>query len=119
MKPDEREQHKQAFINRPDYKIILGTYGALGTSHTLTVASNIIFYDEAWVPADMEQASDRAHRPGQTHPVNIYTLITKDTVDSKVHQILYTKEGISKYIVDNAIDIHSRPELFDLLMSRD
>lgn len=116
MNPDDREKHKQVFINNPNYKIMIGTVGALGTSHTLTVANNIIFYDEAWTPADMEQASDRVHRPGQTQTIHTYTLITKDTVDERVHDILYTKDGVSKYIVDNQVDIHNHPELLDMLL---
>ena len=48
--------------------------------------------------------------------MNIYTLLAKGTVEERVHNIVYRKEGISNYIVDN-IDIHSNPELFDLLLS--
>lgn len=116
MKDEVREKNKHVFMTNPDYTIILGTIGALGTMHTLTAAQNVIFYSEPWTPADKSQASDRVYRIGTTASVNIYTLIVKDTVDEKVHNILYRKEGISNYIVDN-IDIHSNPELFDLLLS--
>ena len=67
-------------------------------------------------PSDKEQAEDRAHRIGTKYPINIYTLITKDTIDERVEDILYTKSGISKYIVDNKLDIRKNPELFDLLI---
>lgn len=116
MKPEEREKHKSAFINNPERRVMIGTIGALGTSHTLTVARNVIFYDSPWNPADIEQAEDRCHRPGSTGSVSIYTLITRDTVDEKVHQILSNKEGTAKYIVDNQLDLRSHPELFDLLL---
>lgn len=118
MKPDDREKHKQAFLNDPQRRIMLGTIGALGTSHTLTVARNVIFYDSPWNPADIEQAEDRCHRPGTTDTVFVYTLITKDTVDEKVHEILSKKEGTANYIVDNELDLRSHPELFNLLLSR-
>lgn len=118
MPPDEREAHKNRFKTDPESRIIIGTYGALGTSHTLTVANHVFFYDETWVPSEMQQAEDRVHRPGQTNTVNLYKLITVDTVDERVHNILYTKEGISEYIVDDKLDIHSHPEIFDLLLSR-
>ena len=116
MSSDEREKHKQAFINDPERRIILGTVGALGTSHTLTVARNVIFYDSPWNPSDIEQAEDRCHRPGTTSTVFVYSLITKGTVDEKVHQILSKKEGTANYIVDNELDLRSHPELFDLLL---
>lgn len=116
MSPDEREKHKQAFINDPERRVMIGTVGALGTSHTLTVARNVIFYDSPWNPADIEQAEDRCHRPGTTSSVFVYSLITKDTVDEKVHEILSRKEGTANYIVDNELDLRSHPELFDLLL---
>lgn len=118
MGADERQSHKDRFRNDPQSRIMIGTYGALGTSHTLTVANHVFFYDEAWVPAEMEQAEDRVHRPGQCSTVNLYRLISVDTVDEKVHNILYTKEGISEYIVDGKLDMHNHPEIFDLLLSR-
>lgn len=118
MSPDDREKHKQAFINDPERRIMLGTVGALGTSHTLTVARNVIFYDSPWNPADIEQAEDRCHRPGTTNSVFVYTLVTRGTVDEKVHEILSRKEGTANYIVDNELDLRSHPELFDLLLKQ-
>lgn len=117
MSPDDREKHKDAFINDPSRRVMLGTVGALGTSHTLTVARNVIFYDSPWNPADIEQAEDRCHRPGTINSVFVYSLITKGTVDEKVHDILSKKEGTANYIVDNELDLRSHPELFDLLLS--
>lgn len=118
MSSEDREKHKQAFINDPERRIMLGTIGALGTSHTLTVARNVIFYDRPWNPADIEQAEDRCHRPGTTNSVFVYTLVTRGTVDEKVHEILSRKEGTANYIVDNELDLRSHPELFDLLLKQ-
>lgn len=117
MSAEDREKHKRVFIENPAYKIMLGTVGALGTSHTLTVARNVIFYDQPWNPADIEQCEDRCHRPGTSQSVNVYTLITKDTIDEKVHDIISKKEGTSKYIVDNELDLHNNPELVSLLLN--
>ena len=119
MKPELREKHKQVFIHNPEYTVMVGTIGAMGTSQTLTVARNVIFYDEPWTPSDKEQAEDRAYRIGTKDSVNIFTLMSKDTVDDRVHDILYTKEGISKFIVDGKIDIRNNPRLFDLLLGRE
>lgn len=114
-----KQMHKRVFINNPEYTVLLGTIGAMGTSHTFTVAKNVIFYDEPWNPSDKEQAEDRAHRIGTDHSLNIYTIITRNTVDDKVHDILYRKKGISSYIVDNKLDLKNHPELFDILTSID
>lgn len=115
MSNDLREKHKRIFINNPEYKVMIGTIGALGTTHTLTVAKNVIFYDEPWNPSDREQAEDRVHRIGTHDSVNIYTLISSGTIDDSVHHILETKQGISNYIVDNKLDF-SDTELVSLLL---
>lgn len=112
-----KEQHKKAFIENPEVKVLIGTIGAIGTSSTLVVANNLIFIDEPWNPSDRLQAEDRIHRIGATKSANIYTIIAKDTVDDSVHTILEDKELISKYIVDGVIDIRKNPELFKQLLS--
>lgn len=117
MKEDVRQHHKHVFKTNPEYTIIIGTIGALGTMHNLQEASNIIFLDEPWNASDFKQAEDRAHRAdSKQNCLNIYSIITKGTVDEKVHDIMYTKDDIAGYIVDN-IDIRNNPELFDLLLS--
>lgn len=112
MSSELREKHKKVFMTNPEYKVLLGTIGAAGTSNTFTVANTVIFYDEPWTPADKVQAEDRAHRLGTTKVVNIITLMTKGTVDERVHDILYQKEGISNFIVDNKLDFDHNPSLF-------
>ena len=119
MSVEAREESKRIFMADPNYKIIIGTVGAMGTSHTLTAASNIIFYDEPWTPADKQQCIDRAHRIGTTQSLNIYTIITKDTIDERVHNILYSKAMITKYIVDNKLDIKNNPKLLDFLLGKE
>lgn len=116
MKEDIREQHKHKFMTDPNCKILLGTIGAAGTTHTFTAANNVIFLDEPWTATDKLQAIDRVHRIGATKTINIYTLITRDTIDEIVHNILYTKEGVANYIVDNKLDVKAHPELVDILL---
>lgn len=113
----ERQSHKEKFVNNPEYTVMLGTTAALGITHTLTVARNVIFYDEPWTSTDKVQAEDRIHRPGTKEPVNIYTLITVNTVDEVVHNILKEKQNISNYILDNQLDLRHNPELFDMLLA--
>lgn len=117
MSEADREKHKYVFQNNPEYTVLLGTIGAGGTTHTFTAASNVIFYDEPWNATDKEQAIDRTHRIGAKKTIYIYTVLAKDTVDDRVHDILFTKLGISQYIVDNKLDLRKNPRLFDLLLS--
>lgn len=119
MPAAEREKHKKVFQNNPEYKVLLGTIGAAGTCQTFTAARNVIFYDSPWNPSDKEQASDRIYRIGTTQSVNIFTLVTKDTVDDRVEQVLATKEGVANYIVDGKLDLRNNPQLFDFLLGND
>ena len=88
------------FQNNDNCNILIGTVGALGTGVTLTSANNVIFMDEPWTDAQKEQAIDRTHRIGQTNSVNIYTLITKDTIDERVHELVRMKGDLSNAIID-------------------
>jgi SNF2 family DNA or RNA helicase len=55
-----------------------------GTGLNLTAADYIIHMDPWWNPAVEDQASDRAHRIGQTRPVTVYRLVLKGTVEQKI-----------------------------------
>lgn len=81
-------------------KVILGTTPALGTGYTLTAANTVIFIDEPWSKAIKDQAEDRCHRIGTKGTVNIITLICKDTIDERIHQIIKDKGELSDHIVD-------------------
>lgn len=116
MSQNERESDKKKFISDPSCKVIMGTIGALGTSHTLTVANNVIFIDEPWNMATLEQAEDRCHRVTSTGTTNIFTLITRGTIDEKIHDILNRKGVMSNFIVDDKIDVRNNPELIRYLV---
>ena len=118
MSDADREKHKRVFINNPNYKVMLGTVGALGVNHTLTVANNVIFYDSPWNKATKEQCEDRCHRISSTLPVNIYTLVTKGTIDEVVEKILSDKGDIAQFIVDGQLNLRRNPELFAKLLGR-
>lgn len=119
MSESERQKHKRVFMNNPEYTVMIGTIGALGTTHTLTAANNIIFYDEPWTYADKLQAEDRCHRISAKKSVNVYTLISKDTIDERVHDIVYSKKDTSDYLVDNKLDFKNNPNLVATLLGKD
>lgn len=63
----------------------------------------MIFIDTPWTDAVFQQACDRIYRIGTKRPVFIYNLITKDTIDERVSDILKDKKAISEYVIDNQI----------------
>lgn len=96
----DRQAQVDLFQNNDDYKICVGTIGAMGTGLTLTAASYVIFIDSPWNMANKEQAEDRAYRIGTTENVTIYTLVCENTIDQKIEQIINSKEMLSSALVD-------------------
>lgn len=104
-KDDVNHDNEHLFQDDPNCKVLVGTTGALGTGFTLTAATYEIFMDEPWNKKEKEQAEDRAHRIGTTDPVIIKTLITKDTIDERIQQIVLKKGAMSDAIVDGKVDV--------------
>ena len=97
------------------YDVLVGSTGAMGTGLTLTAATVEIFMDEPWNRAKKEQAEDRCHRTGTTENVTIYTLLTKGTIDERIHEIVYEKGEVADFLVDG--EIKDKGALVDYLLS--
>ncbi|CAN6199966.1 unnamed protein product [Urochloa humidicola] len=69
------------FQNKDDIKAAVLSIRAGGYGLTLTAASTVIFAELSWTPGDIIQAEDRAHRIGQVSSVNIYYLLSNETID--------------------------------------
>lgn len=91
------------FQNKPENKVFIGTWQKCGTGLTLTAASYMIFIDTPWTDAAFTQACDRIYRIGTNKPVTIYNLITTDSVDEQVLEIINDKAAISDYVLDGTI----------------
>ena len=114
------DTNRQHAINRfqedKNCMIMVGTIGALGTGVTLTAGTVEIFLDEPWNKALKNQAEDRCHRIGQNNNVTIYTLLTKDTIDERIHELVERKGALSDAIVDGKIT-QNKAELLEFLLS--
>lgn len=114
-KDDQNHDHERQFQDDPDTKVCVGTIGSLGTGFTLTAANYEIFVDEPWNKKEKEQAEDRAHRIGTTSTVFINTLITKDTIDERINELVIRKGMMSDAIVDREVHGISKSDLMFLL----
>ncbi|MBX7059118.1 MAG: DEAD/DEAH box helicase [Leptospirales bacterium] len=65
-------------------KFFLISLRAGGVALTLNRADTVIHLDPWWNPAAENQASDRAHRIGQTRPVMIYKMVSRGSVEERV-----------------------------------
>ncbi len=113
---EEREQAKNSFQNDKNCKVIVGTTGAMGTGLTLTAGTVEIFLDEPWNRANKEQAEDRCHRVGTTENVTIYTLMAKNTIDERIHQLVYKKGEMADMLVDGKVPTN-KEDIIDFLLS--
>eukprot|EP01028_Stygiella_incarcerata_P005798 TRINITY_DN24069_c0_g1_i3.p1 TRINITY_DN24069_c0_g1~~TRINITY_DN24069_c0_g1_i3.p1 ORF type:complete len:1230 (-),score=366.03 TRINITY_DN24069_c0_g1_i3:357-3707(-) len=70
--------------------------GGLGIN--LTAADTVIFYDHDWNPTMDEQATDRAHRIGQTKQVSVYHMVAARTIEERILQRAHEKHTIQKTV---------------------
>src|SRR5262249_57677833 len=74
--------------------VFLISLKAGGRGLNLTAADTVIHYDPWWNPAVEHQATDRAHRIGQTKPVFVYKLIAADTAQDPIIQLQDKKDPL-------------------------
>lgn len=86
-------------FNEDDTPLFLISLKAGGTGLNLTGADVVIHYDPWWNTAAQDQATDRAHRIGQTKIVTVYKLIVKGTIEEKIQQMQEKKRALADEIL--------------------
>jgi SWI/SNF-related matrix-associated actin-dependent regulator 1 of chromatin subfamily A len=97
----ERAQIEQDFQGGK-YVGIGATIAAASTALTLTRASNVLFVDLSWVPADNSQAEDRCYRIGTKNAVLVTHLVSNHPLDQHVRKLIARKMGIVEGSVEQA-----------------
>ena len=97
-KPEMRQELCDRF-NGGEGQVFLISLKAGGTGLNLTGADLVIHYDPWWNPATEDQATDRAHRIGQTRDVTVLKLIAQDTIEEKVMDLSKRKRAIFDRVV--------------------
>lgn len=82
-----------------DAPVFLISLKAGGTGLTLTAADIVIHYDPWWNVAAQNQATDRAHRIGQTRNVSVFKLIAKDTIEEKIVEMQEEKRHLAEQVI--------------------
>ena len=82
--------------------VFLISLKAGGVGLNLTAADYVIHMDPWWNPAVEDQASDRAHRIGQTRPVTIYRLVTEGTIEEQIVDLHHKKRDLADQLLDGA-----------------
>ncbi|HEY6934230.1 MAG TPA: SNF2-related protein [Marmoricola sp.] len=116
----ERESMVAAFQSGAA-PVFLLSLKAGGTGLNLTRADHVVHVDRWWNPAVEDQATDRAHRLGQTRPVQVHRLVTEGTIEQKIGELLLRKRGLADAVLgrgETALTELSDDELRDLVTLR-
>jgi SWI/SNF-related matrix-associated actin-dependent regulator 1 of chromatin subfamily A len=99
----KRQEIVRTFQNDPSCKLLIGNIKAAGVGLTLTAASNCLFLELPWTPAELKQATDRLCRIGQTVPVTVWFLLVKDSIETKIMKMLDGKNKILSKVLDGTV----------------
>ncbi|HEY8340279.1 MAG TPA: DEAD/DEAH box helicase, partial [Egibacteraceae bacterium] len=79
--------------------VLVVSLRAGGTGLNLTAATHVLHYDRWWNPAVEDQATDRAHRIGQTRTVEVHKLVTAGTLEERIAEVLEGKRALADSVV--------------------
>ena len=116
-KVEDRIQLVDEFNDNSDVKVFLISLKAGGTGLNLTGADMVIHYDPWWNISTENQATDRAYRIGQKNNVQVYKLITKNSIEEKIYELQERKAQLADNMLDTKtkfISKLSKDEIMDL-----
>lgn len=105
-------------FNMGEKKFFLISLKAGGTGLNLVGADTVIHFDPWWNPAVEDQATDRAYRIGQENKVQVYKLITKNTIEERINELKDKKREVADSLIktgETFINKLSEEELVSIL----
>jgi len=114
MTPKARQAEVDRFQKTNQVPIFLLSLKAGGTGLNLTGADTVVHFDPWWNPAIEAQATDRAHRIGQTKVVTSYKLIASGTVEEKVLGLQAEKRALLADVFEASEAAASKLSIADL-----
>jgi len=105
-----REENVVKFNTDPNLKVfLLSDAGNSGLN--LQIADVIIHCDMVWNPAKMIQRNGRAHRIGQQNRVNVINILTENTIEEKVYNLLQSKSDLFNRIIEDEQNLNLTKEI--------
>ena len=105
-------------FNNGSIPVFLISLRAGGTGLNLTGADVVIHYDPWWNAAVQDQATDRAHRIGQTKVVTVYSMIAKNTIEEKIMKMQERKKDLADEVLSGettGLSSLTREDLLEML----
>ena len=100
----KREEMVEEFQKAEEPQVFLLSLRAGGLGLNLTAARHVFHFDRWWNPAVENQATDRAHRIGQTKTVQVHKFVTLGTVEERIDKLLEDKSQLADNIVGSGDD---------------
>ncbi|KZN36963.1 hypothetical protein N480_17010 [Pseudoalteromonas luteoviolacea S2607] len=100
--PAKQRQHSVNAFAKGEGEVFLISLKAGGSGLNLTAADYVIHMDPWWNPAVEAQASDRAHRIGQSRPVTIYRMIASNTIEEKILAMHNQKRDLAQQVLSGS-----------------
>lgn len=116
--PKQKRAEMVDSFQQDDVPVFSISLKAGGTGLNLTAADIVIHYDPWWNTAVENQASDRAHRIGQTNIVTVYRLIVQDTIEESIIELQSQKADLASEILsveEMSSSSLTREQLMDIL----
>ena len=96
----ERQETIDRFTNGDEPRVLVCSIGAAGVGLNFQRASDVLFAEQPWSPADCIQAEDRCHRIGQTRGVMVEYVMAANTIDEMVAETIEQKRQIAGEAID-------------------
>jgi SNF2 family DNA or RNA helicase len=109
-----RQAEVDRFQASDEVPLFLLSLKAGGTGLNLTGADTVVHFDPWWNPAAEAQATDRAHRIGQTRAVTSYKLVAAGTVEEKVLALQDEKRALLADVFEASDAAAAKLSLSDL-----
>jgi SNF2 family DNA or RNA helicase len=103
MSGEAKQAEVDRFQNDPSCRVFVGQFEAAGVGITLTAASTVVMAELEWVPGNLSQAEDRAHRIGQEERVLIQHLVLEGSLDATMARRVVDKQDVIDRTLDDPI----------------
>ncbi|MBF0430361.1 MAG: DEAD/DEAH box helicase, partial [Fibrobacteria bacterium] len=114
-----RDRVLKRFQEDEDCKVFLCSLKAGGAGIDLTAASVVIHYDRWWNAAREDQATGRVHRIGQQRNVQVFKLVTINSIEERIDAIIARKARLAESLLNadltTSLKLFSREELLEIL----
>lgn len=103
-RPVDRQNLIDQFTDAPNGAVLLSQIGAGGVGLNIQAANVVILCEPQWKPSTEQQAIGRVYRMGQTKNVNVFRLLSEETVEETILKLLQQKEDIfNEYAHDSVV----------------